>query len=135
MRTMYNKTDNFDLRVGMTVFTASGEATGTVVDIAGFGSARVLDGLENSDTEHTTRANLGTGHFGVKRIVGPPTGFADVRYKFRDIGAVVANHGVVLVETAAGRPVESLVPPPTKSAAGWKGLRSRLWRQNVAPAG
>ncbi|HEV3310339.1 MAG TPA: hypothetical protein VG815_07460 [Chloroflexota bacterium] len=97
MRQSYSQTNNFDVKVGMTVYTAIGDKVGTVVNVAGFGTTRVLDGLQDSESGYTTQASGGTGHFGVKPSGGPSGESATPMYKFSDIDKVVEDHGLILL--------------------------------------
>jgi hypothetical protein len=119
--------DDFDIQVGMAVYSAAGEKIGTVSQIAGFGSTRIHEVSAHQADGLATEAGSGTGYLKVDRTEVSGPGAEEVVVPFPRIREVKAGYGVTLIDAAIAQTGLSEVEVPLVDAPKkrwWQGLRS-----------
>jgi hypothetical protein len=118
--------EDFDIHVGMTVYSAAGEKIGTVSQIAGFGSTRIHEVSAHQADGLATEAGSGTGYLKVDRteVLGPGT--EELVVPFPRIREATPGHGVTLIDAAIPQTGLSEAESPVVEASKkrwWKGGR------------
>jgi hypothetical protein len=120
--------EDFDIQVGMTVYTAAGEKIGTVSQIAGFGSTRIHEVSAHQADGLATEAGSSTGYLKVDRteVLGPGT--EELVVPFPRIRESKPGYGVTLIDAAIPQTGLPQVEAPAVEAPKkhwWKGVRSK----------
>ena len=119
--------DDFDIQVGMAVYSAAGEKIGTVSQVAGFGSTRIHEVSAHQADGLATEAASGTGYLKVDRteVLGPGT--EELIVPFPRIRELKAGYGVTLIDAAipqAGLPGVEIPAADAPKKRWWKGVRN-----------